>query len=96
MTDEEKSIKEFIFASKSTDAQKVAQEKIIELKKQKHDLKYELYQLRQRVDELEQIVEKDRNVISMLLQISDNLLSYINVTAAHVKQLENKEKEAKE
>lgn len=30
------------------------EEKIKELKKEKHDLKYELYQLRQRVDELEQ------------------------------------------
>ena len=54
MTDEEKSVKEFIFASKPTDAQMVAREKIKELKKEKHDLKYELYQLRQRVDKLEQ------------------------------------------
>lgn len=30
------------------------EEKIKELKKEKHDLKYELYQLRQRVDKLEQ------------------------------------------
>ena len=88
MTDEEKNIKEFIFASKPTDAQ----EKIIELKKEKHDLKFELYQLRQRVDELEQIVEHDRKVISMLIQISDNLCDYINVTAAHVKQLEKEDK----
>lgn len=54
MTDEEKSIKEFIYASKPIDAQFVAQEKIKELKKEKHDLKCELYQLRQRVDKLEQ------------------------------------------
>lgn len=58
-----------------------------------HDLKFELRQQRQRIDKLEQIVEKDRKVILMLLQISNNLLEYINVTAAHVKQLENKEKE---
>ena len=31
-----------------------AEEKIIELKKEKHDLKHELYILRQRVDKLEQ------------------------------------------
>lgn len=92
MTDEEKSVKEFIFASKPTDAQLVAQEKIKKLKKEKHDLKYELYQLRQRVDKLEQTTEKDRKVILMLLQISDNLLEYINVTAVHVKQLEEEKK----
>lgn len=68
-------------------------ETIARLKKEKHDLKYELYQLRQRVDKLEETTEKDRKVILMLLQISNNLLEYIHVTATHVKQLENKEKE---
>ncbi len=72
------------------------EEKIKALKKEKHDLKYELYQLRQRVDKLEQTTESDRKVILMLLQISDNLLNYINDTAKHVIQLENKEKEEKE
>ena len=71
----------------------VEMDKIRQLRKEKRDLKYELYQLRQRVDKLEQTTEKDRKVISMLLQISDNLLNYINVTATHVRQLENKEKE---
>lgn len=69
------------------------EEKIMKLKKEKHDLKYELYQLRQRVDKLEEITEKDRKVILMLLQISDNLFNYITDTAKHVKQLESKEKE---
>lgn len=69
------------------------EEKILKLKKEKHDLKYELYQLRQRVDKLEQATEKDRKVILMLLQISDNLLNYINVTATHVKQLEKEREE---
>ena len=72
------------------------EEKIKVLKKEKHDLKYELYQLRQRVDELEQTTEKDRKVILLLLQISDHLLNYINDTAKHVIQLENKAKEEKE
>ena len=72
------------------------EEKIKVLKKEKHDLKYELYQLRQRVDELEQTTEKDRKVILLLLKISDHLLNYINDTAKHVIQLENKAKEEKE
>lgn len=63
--------------------------------KQIHDLKFELRQQRQRIDKLEQIVEKDRNVILMLIQISDNLCDYITDTAKHVIQLENKEKEEK-
>ncbi len=58
-----------------------------------HDLKFELRQQRQRIDKLEQIVEKDRNVILILIQISDNLCNYITDTAKHVIQLENKEKE---
>lgn len=60
-----------------------------------HDLKFELRQQRQRIDKLEQIVEKDRNVILILIQISDNLCNYITDTAKHVIQLENKEKEEK-
>ncbi len=91
MTDEEKSIKEMIFASQPTEAQQVA--KIMKLKKEKHDLKFEIRQLRERVDKLEQTTEKDRKVIMLLLQISDNLLNYINDTVKHVKQLENKAKE---
>lgn len=61
-----------------------------------HDLKFELRQQRQRIDKLEQIVEKDRNVILILIQISDNLCNYITDTAKHVIQLENKEREAKD
>lgn len=72
------------------------EEKIIKLKKEKHDLKFEIRQLRERVDNLEQATEKDRKVILMLLQISDNLLNYINVTATHVKQLEKEKKEGEE
>lgn len=60
-----------------------------------HDLKFELRQQRQRIDKLEQIVEKDRNVILILIQISDNLCNYITDTAKHVIQLENKEREEK-
>lgn len=60
-----------------------------------HDLKFEIRQLRERIDKLEQTTEKDRKVILMLLQISDNLLEYINVTATHVKQLEKEDKNAK-
>lgn len=71
----------------------VERDKIRKLRKEKRDLKYELYQLRQRVDKLEETTEKDRKVILLLLQISNNLLEYINVTATHVKQLENKERE---
>lgn len=71
----------------------VERDKMCQLRKKKRDLKYELYQLRQRVDKLEETTEKDRKVISMLLQISNDLLEYIKVTATHVKQLENKEKE---
>ena len=83
-----------------TEEEKVAKEIINEdtikrLKKEKHDLKFEIRQLRERVDKLEQTTEKDRKVILSLLQISDNLLEYINVTATHVKQLENKEREEK-
>lgn len=48
MTEEGKSLKESIIEAK------IYQEKIMKLKKEKHDLKYELYQLRQRVDKLEQ------------------------------------------
>lgn len=70
----------------------VERDKIRKLRKEKRDLKYELYQLRQRVDKLEQTTETDRKVISMLIQISNNLLEYINVTATHVKQLEKEEK----
>lgn len=73
----------------------VERDKIRKLRKEKRDLKYELYQLRQRVDELEQTTEKDRKVILLLLQISNHLLEYIKVTATHVKQLENKEREEK-
>ena len=58
-----------------------------------HNLKFEVRQLRERVDILEQNTERDRKVILMLLQISDNLCNYITDTAKHVKQLENKEKE---
>lgn len=58
-----------------------------------HDLKFEIRQLRERVDELEQRAEKDRKVILMLIQISDNLCNYITDTAKHVIQLENKERE---
>ena len=61
-----------------------------------HDLKFELRQQRQRIDKLEQIVEKDRNIILILIQISDNLCNYITDTAKHVIQLENKEREAKD
>jgi len=93
MTDEEKSIKELIFASQPTEAQKVAQEKIKKLKKEKHDLKFEIRQLRERVDKLEQATEKDRKVILLLLQISDNLLNYVNDTAKHVIQLKKERKE---
>lgn len=63
--------------------------------KQIHDLKFELRQQRQRIDKLEQIVATDRKVISILIQISDNLCNYITDTAKHVIQLENKEKEEK-
>ena len=73
----------------------VERDKMRKLRKEKRDLKYELYQLRQRVDKLEETTEKDRKVISMLLQISNDLLEYIKVTATHVKQLENKEREEK-
>ena len=68
-------------------------ETIARLKKEKHDLKFEIRQLRERVDKLEQTTEKDRKVILLLLQISGNLLNYINDTAKHVIQLENKENE---
>lgn len=68
MTDEEKSVKEFIFASKPTDAQLVAQEKIKALKKEKHDLKYELYILRQRVDKLEQQDVEHRKCLDKMSQ----------------------------
>lgn len=57
-----------------------------------HDLKFELRQQRQRIDKLEQTTEKDRKVILMLLQISDNLCNYITDTAKHVIQLEKEEK----
>ena len=50
MFDEGKALHELIYESQPTEAQ----EKIMELKKEKRDLKYELYQLRQRVDKLEQ------------------------------------------
>lgn len=100
MTEEELSIRKLISCNKPTEAAKVAKEIINEdtikrLKKEKHDLKFEIRQLRERVDKLEQTTEKDRKVILSLLQISDNLLEYINVTATHVKQLENKEREEK-
>ncbi len=68
MTDEEKSIKEFIFASKPTEAQQVAQDKITKLKKEKHDLKYELYILRQRVDKLEQQDVEHRKCLDKMSQ----------------------------
>lgn len=48
MFDEGKNLKELIMESQ------IEQAKIMKLKKEKHDLKYELYQLRQRVDKLEQ------------------------------------------
>lgn len=89
MTEEGKSLKESIM-----EAQEM-QEKIMKLKNKKHDLKLEIRQLRERVDELEQRAEKDRKVILMLLQISDHLLNYVNDTAKHVKQLENKEEAQK-
>lgn len=61
MTDEELSIRKLISCSKPTESEKVAhdiigrdEDTIKRLKKEKHDLKYELYQLRQRVDVLEQ------------------------------------------
>ena len=100
MTDEELSIRKLISCNNPTEAEKVAKEIINEdtikrLKKEKHDLKFEIRQLRERVDKLEQTTEKDRKVILLLLQISDNLLNYINDTAKHVIKLENKEREEK-
>lgn len=85
MIDEEKSLKKSII-----EAQEM-QKKILKLKKEKHDLKFEIRQLRERVDKLEQATEKNRKVIMLLLQISDNLLNYINDTVKHVKNLKNKE-----
>lgn len=48
MSEEGKSLKESIIEAQ------IEKEKIMKLKKEKHELKYELYQLRQRVDKLEQ------------------------------------------
>ena len=61
MTEEELSIRKLISCSKPTEAEKVAYEiigrdedTIKRLKKEKHDLKFEIRQLRERVDKLEQ------------------------------------------
>lgn len=94
MTDEELSIRKLVSCSKPTEAEKLVYESTIkQLKKEKHDLKFEIRQLRERVDKLEQATEKDRKVILLLLQISDNLLNYVNDTAKHVIKLEKEGKE---
>ena len=58
-----------------------------------HNLKFEVRQLRERVDKLEQTIEKDQEIILLLLQTSEHLLGYVNDIAKHVIQLKNKEKE---
>lgn len=75
MTDEELSIRKLISCSKPTEAEKVADEitgrdedTIKRLKKEKHDLKYELYILRQRVDKLEQQDVEHRKCLDKMSQ----------------------------
>lgn len=60
-----------------------------------HDLKFEIKQLRERVDELEQIADRLNKTIKVMIGIDSQLLDFISDTAKHVVQLENKEREEK-
>lgn len=99
MTDEEKSIKEFIFASKPTDAQLVVQEKIKKLKKEKHDLKFELRQLRIRLDEdelkikqLEDDLKNAKKTAISLMMSNEIALQVLNHMVYDVKKLKEAQK----
>ena len=94
MSDEEKSLKESII-----EAQEM-QKKIIKLKKEKHDLKYDLYQLRQRVDKLEQsdIEHKKCNAamnstIMMQFQLINALCDLTKGLAEDVAKISKEDKE---
>lgn len=56
-----------------------------------HDLKYEIRQLRERVDELEQTTERLNKTIEVMLVVDSQLLDFISDTAKHVVDLEYKE-----
>lgn len=90
MSDDEKNIKEFIFASKPTAAEQMIQE----MKKEKHDLKYELYILRQRVDKLEKENEDHKkcynqmnNIITMQFGLTTALCDLTKGLAEDVARL---------
>lgn len=78
----------------------IEQEKIMKLKKEKHDLKYELYQLRLRVDKLEQLEvahekfhkQMDKTIM-MQFGLIDELCDLIKNLSEEVARLSDLEKE---